>query len=64
VLKQLAHTFDYKNNAGAFVIGLQKIAVKTHGNADQQQFSSSIRMLYEAVAKNVVNAIQKSLGNK
>jgi glycerol-3-phosphate acyltransferase PlsX len=62
VIKQLTKTFDYKNYAGAFVIGLQKVAVKTHGSADEQQFYSAIRMLYEAVSKNIVNDIQKTLG--
>jgi glycerol-3-phosphate acyltransferase PlsX len=64
VISALTKTFDYRNNAGAFVIGLQKIAVKTHGNADEQQFTSSIRMLYEAVEKNVIGNIQTSLGKK
>jgi glycerol-3-phosphate acyltransferase PlsX len=64
VVKKLSRTFDYKNNAGAFVIGLQKVAVKTHGSADEQQFSSSIRMLYEAINKNVVGNIRTSLGKK
>jgi fatty acid/phospholipid biosynthesis enzyme len=45
-------------------MGLQKIAVKTHGSADELQFSSAIRMLYEAVIKNVVNNIRNSLEQK
>lgn len=50
----LKKRFDYKNNAGAFVIGLQKIAFKTHGSADYKQFYSSLRMLKETVESNVI----------
>jgi glycerol-3-phosphate acyltransferase PlsX len=60
----VSKTFDYKNNAGAFVLGLQKIAVKTHGSADEQQFSSAIRMLHDAVQKDVVMKINKAIGKK
>lgn len=42
IIKRLKHTFDYKNNAGALVVGLKKPAVKTHGSADAQQFYSAL----------------------
>jgi fatty acid/phospholipid biosynthesis enzyme len=45
-------------------MGLQKNAVKTHGNADEQQFSSSIRMLHDAVEKNVIASINSVIGKK
>jgi fatty acid/phospholipid biosynthesis enzyme len=45
-------------------MGLQKIAVKTHGSADEQQFSSAIRMLHDAVQKDVVMKISKAIGEK
>jgi fatty acid/phospholipid biosynthesis enzyme len=45
-------------------MGLQKIAVKTHGNADEQQFYSAINMLYNAVDKKIIDTIKDSLGQK
>ncbi len=60
-IKSLKKTFDYKNNAGALVIGLNKIAVKTHGSADYQQFYSSLEMLHKSINNNVINKIKESL---
>ena len=58
-LLRLKKKFDYKNNAGAFVLGLQKIAFKTHGSADYKQFYSSLRMLKETVDSNVLLELKK-----
>lgn len=63
-LLKLKKKFDYKNNAGAFVIGLNKIAVKTHGSADYEQFSSSLRMLKEVIDFNVIEDIKKRLNDE
>lgn len=59
VLIKLKKKFDYKNNAGALVIGLAAPAVKTHGSADCKQFLSSIRLLYDTVANDTINKIKK-----
>jgi len=61
VIKKIKKNFDYKNNAGAFVIGLKKNIVKTHGNAKDQEWYSAIRMLYSAIKNNLVEMIQKNL---
>jgi glycerol-3-phosphate acyltransferase PlsX len=37
VIKVIRKKFDYKRNAGAFVIGLNKTVVKCHGSADTQE---------------------------
>lgn len=55
----LKKKFDYKNNAGAFVIGLNKIALKTHGSADYKQFYSSLRMLKETIDSNVLKDLKE-----
>lgn len=57
-------TFDYKNNAGAFVLGLNHICVKTHGSADFKQFYSSLRMLKDSVANNTIKNIEKDIENE
>jgi glycerol-3-phosphate acyltransferase PlsX len=43
------------------VIGLNKIAVKTHGSADEQQFASALRLTYDCVNSQIVNKIKGSL---
>ena len=61
IIKKVAKTFDYKEHAGAFVLGLKKICVKTHGSADEQQFYSSLNMLRDCLKYNVLENIKKDL---
>lgn len=63
IIKKATRTFDYKEHAGAFVLGLNKICVKTHGSADEKQFFSSLRMLYDCLDKNVLVSIKKDLND-
>lgn len=57
IIKKVTKTFDYKRHAGAFVLGLKQICVKTHGAADEQQFSSSLQMLYDCIKNQVLAKI-------
>jgi len=59
VLLSMKKRFDYKNYAGAFVIGLNNIAVKTHGAAGYKEFYSSLRMLKETVDGNILEQIKE-----
>lgn len=61
MLLKMKNKFNYKNNAGAFVLGLNKIAVKTHGSADYTQFYSSLRMLKECLDHNILEKIKKEI---
>lgn len=61
ILKKVAKKFDYKNHAGAFVLGLNKLAVKTHGSADKQQFLSALEVLYSSIKNDVLNKIKGAL---
>lgn len=63
VLLAFKKKFDYKNNAGAFVLGVNKIAVKTHGSADQKQFYSSLRMLKESIEFDLLNKLKEEFNN-
>jgi len=60
VIKKIKKNFDYKNHAGAFVVGLNKNIVKTHGNAKDQEWYSAIEMLYSAIKNNLVETIKKN----
>lgn len=61
VFKKVKAKFDYKNYAGAFVLGLNKVVVKTHGSADKQQFFSALRMLYECLENNILEKIKNAV---
>lgn len=63
VFLKLKKKYDYKNNAGAIVLGLNKIAVKTHGSADYKQYYSSLRMLKETIDADLITVLGKELNN-
>ncbi len=58
IIKTLTHTFDYRNNAGAIVLGADGIAIKTHGSADAKQFYAALRMAHECVNNNLLHNIK------
>ena len=64
ILLSMKKRFDYKNYAGAFVIGLNKIAVKTHGNAGYKEFYSSLRMLKETIDGNILDKIKETISEE
>lgn len=64
VIKTIKKTFDYKNYAAAFVMGLKKVACKAHGNADCQEFYSALGMLYDAVKNNLPELITSNTSKK
>lgn len=64
MLISMKKKFDYKNYAGAFVLGLNMVAVKTHGSADYKQFYSALRMLKESLDNKILEKIKKEIGNE
>ena len=58
-ITKVKHTFDYRNHAGAVVLGINAAAVKTHGSADFKQFYSGLNTLYDLVKSNVIDKIKK-----
>jgi phosphate acyltransferase len=57
-LKKVSKIFDYRNNAGAIVLGLKHIAVKTHGSADEVQYYSTLRMARDCVINDIIGRIK------
>ncbi|MDQ0514054.1 glycerol-3-phosphate acyltransferase PlsX [Mycoplasmoides fastidiosum] len=47
MVQNLRTTFDYKNNAGAIILGVNGLVVKTHGSAGFLEYYSSLRLLYQ-----------------
>lgn len=67
VFKNIKNQFDYKNNAGAIVLGVKKPCVKTHGSADKKQFLSALRLLHDYISNKVIDNITSEVskyGNK
>lgn len=52
---------DYKKVGGAFLVGVNTIPVKAHGNANDESFFYSIMIAYNLAKKNIVNEIKENL---
>ncbi len=59
--KEVSVKFDYKNHAGAILLGAKKIAFKSHGSSDKKSFYATLRMTYEAIENDVLNKMTKAL---
>ncbi|AKX33856.1 glycerol-3-phosphate acyltransferase PlsX [Spiroplasma litorale] len=59
--KEVSAKFDYKNHAGALLIGLNKIAFKSHGSSDKRSFYATLKMTYNAISNDVVNKLKEAL---
>lgn len=60
-MKELRNTMDYKKVGGAMLLGVNTVAVKAHGNADEVSFYSSIKIAYTLAKNNVVNEIKENI---
>jgi phosphate acyltransferase len=63
-LKDLHNRFDPRVYNGAIWLGLNGIAVKSHGGTDAVGFSHALQMAYDMVQANIVSEIEKSLNAK
>ena len=52
-------TMDYKKVGGALLIGVNKIAVKAHGNSTPDSFKCAIEIAYKLAKHDAVNQIKK-----
>lgn len=59
--KEIGTKFDYKNYAGAILLGVNGIVFKSHGSSDEQAFGATLKMTYDAVKNDVLNKIQKEV---
>ncbi|PPE04076.1 phosphate acyltransferase PlsX [Williamsoniiplasma lucivorax] len=62
VFKEVKRKFDYKDHAGAILIGANGIVFKSHGSNDIQGFVSTLRMTYDAVKNDVLVKMKKEMG--
>lgn len=58
---KIKETMDYKKVGGAFLIGVNTIPVKAHGNSNAQSFYYSIRIAYNLAKQEIVKKIKENL---
>lgn len=59
--KKIKETMDYKKVGGAFLIGVNTIPVKAHGNSNAESFFYSIRIAYNLAKQDIVKKIRENL---
>lgn len=64
ILKKMKQRFDYKTRAGAFLLGLKKPVIKGHGSSDEEQITSCIRMMHEALENDVFHIINETISKE
>lgn len=60
-MKDFKSKMDYKRYGGAMLIGVNKIAVKSHGNADARTFYNAVNLAYNLAKNDLVGKVKESL---
>ena len=60
-IKGMLEIMDYKKVGGALLVGVNKVAVKAHGNADEESFYGSLNVAYTSAKKQTVQLIKENL---
>lgn len=56
---ELKDKMDYKKVGGAFLIGVNSVVVKAHGNSDDKSFCAAMNVAYNLMKKDVVKKIKE-----
>lgn len=59
--KEVGEKFDYKNYAGAILLGIDGIVFKSHGSSDVKSFKATLRMTYDAVCNDVLTKMKEGM---
>jgi glycerol-3-phosphate acyltransferase PlsX len=59
--REVGTKFDYKNHAGAILIGVNGIVFKSHGSSDEKCYLATLRMTFDAVKADVVNKMKEMI---
>ena len=60
-LRNLNHHIDPRRYNGAVLLGLEGIAIKSHGNSDEVGFASAIELAYDLSKHNVLERMRTNL---
>ncbi len=59
--RDVKNVFNYKNYAGALILGAQRLAIKTHGSADEQSFYAALNIGYQWHQSHLIKNINQLL---
>lgn len=57
----IKNKMDYKRYGGAMLIGVNKIAVKAHGNSDPRAFYNALELTYNLAKNNLIEKVKENL---
>ena len=60
-LNKRLELMNYKRVGGALLVGVNKVAIKAHGNADLESFYGSLKLAYDSAKSEVVKHIKENL---
>ena len=63
-LKNYMKKFDYAEQGGAPLLGVNGVVIKAHGSSDAIAFKNAVRQAIEMVNADLINAITASLEKK
>ncbi|TKA59005.1 Fatty acid/phospholipid synthesis protein(PlsX) [Mycoplasmopsis bovis 8790] len=62
--KDVAETLDYRNVGAAWLIGLNGLSIKCHGNSDTKAYLGALNQVKLVIKNNVLEAIKKELNDQ
>lgn len=62
--KDVAETLDYRNVGAAWLIGLNGLSIKCHGNSDTKAYLGALNQIKLVIKNNVIEAIKKELNDQ
>lgn len=62
--KDMKKTLDYRATGGAILLGVNKVAVKAHGNSNAYGFYNALRVAYSMSKGKIVESIKEEMKNE
>ncbi len=63
-LKEMKRNLDYRATGGAVLLGVKKVAVKSHGNSNAYAFLNAVRLAYNMVKAGLVKGLEEELAQR
>jgi len=62
--KDMKQTLNYRQTGGAVLLGINKVAVKGHGNSNAYAFFNALRVAYTMAKNKLVESIKEEMANE
>jgi len=62
-LKVMKKKFDYEEVGGALLLGVNGIAIKSHGSSKAKAISNALKVAYDSIKCNIINKIREEIKN-